>query len=143
MAQIGTITLTLRLDPASRAAAEQSVGSLAEVFAQGLPEHVARLCPRLFERGGNGGVVLRDDFADLLVRELILDPATGAGEAQILKILPPDWYGEFMAAIAAHGDLYGFGWVHGWPVLSLGCDSASMAEADGANNPVGGGLADA
>lgn len=143
MAQIGTITLTLRLDPASRDAAEQSVGSLAEVFAQGLPEHVANLCPRLFERAGEGGVVLRDDFADLLVREVVIDPATGAGETQILKILPPDWYGEFMAAIAAHGDLYGFGWVHGWPVLSLGCDSASMAEADGANNPVGGGLADA
>ena len=141
MAQI--LTIQIGIDPGCDEGIRQSFASLAEVLAQGLPEHVAVLFPRLFQSDGNGGFVLGDDFGDLLVGEAVFGPATWAGKAYLLKILPPDWYGEFMAAIAAHGDLYGFGWVHGWPVLSLGCDNASMTEADGANNPVGGGFPDA
>lgn len=117
MAEICTIQIGI--DPDSREGMKQSFAALAEVLNRGLPDTVAQAFPRMVERDGTGRFRLRAEVGDLLVREALFTVMAGACEAVRIKILPPDWFCEFMTSIAAQsGGWYRLSWPHGWPVLS-------------------------
>lgn len=81
------------------------------------------------------------DFSDLLRFESVASSASGALKLCSVKILPSNVLLELMAAFAWYREDVSLGFSHGWPVLSLAADTASVAEAAEESILGGGGVA--
>lgn len=125
----GPVAIDIKIDPASIDVMNRSLASVFDVLVAPRPGLKA-LADRL-------GIELRSvtegSVADLLHDRVDLravEPVTGAaGGALEFVVYPPDGYVELVAAIATHGDVTLNIDLHGWPVLSLGCDTPSVTEA--------------
>lgn len=121
MARImGPLTVTVGAPGASI-----SVASVAGVL-EGRPGLAERLCERGFR-----SLILCEDLGGLFRCESVGDPAAGAGELHGLRVVPDKRYLELVSAIVADGDAYVSGTSHGWPILSLGGGTSSVADAGG------------
>lgn len=140
MAKIDTIEISLEalLSPAL-----ESLASLLEVLgaSERATECFVDHFAGVIERGDFGLFVCCDDAADVLIREAVQLATGRAGELISLKFDPTDRYLEAVAAVVAcAADTHSI-ISHGWPILSLVGDTASMTEAAGASSSSRGGAA--
>lgn len=117
---IGSLTVTLEAPGASASIA--SVVAALEA-GDGLAE---RLCERGFR-----SLILCEDFGGLFRCETVISPAAGAGELHGFRVMPHKRYLEFVSAIVADGNAHVSDNSHGWPILSLGGGTSSVADAGG------------
>lgn len=95
----------------------------------------------VLQSDGLGGFVLTDDGIDLLWRECVDVTTGGAGELVSLEFNPSDAFLELVSTIASDGHSHVV-FSHGWPILSLAGDTASVTEPAGTCNGAGrGGVA--
>ncbi len=87
----------------------------------------------------DGTIIGGGETGDLFRCEAVNLPATGAGELHRLQILPGDGYLEFVAALASrvNGNIV---FSHGWPILSVGVASSTVAKAGRVASLPGGGV---
>lgn len=121
--------VTIRNCSDTAAAAQQSISALVDALSQpGLFEAFEDLAS-LSDRYGLG----LTDERDLVRVELSLRSAGGAADDDVFRILPSEGYVELVAAIAM--DCGGEAFVsHGWPILSVGVASQTVAEGVAAAN---------
>jgi hypothetical protein len=130
-AQTGPVHLILSADSASLSAAIASLGSVADVLVstgaalEAIPDGFGVFFGPEFP-GCLPDLIL--DRSDLFFAEAVLRPAGGALE---FIFNPSDRYLEFVTAIAGCGHVTCDADLHGWPILSVAPDSATVAEAGG------------
>ena len=135
----GPVQVALSLSGSSSPLA--SLRSVFEVLAasSSLRERIAKLFPDLVRpEGGSGISNLFLDIGDLIVCESILCSADGTGDLRI-SVNPSERYVELVAAIGRDGDVSFDLDVHRWPILSVGGDTPTVAEGEGAEHALPGG----
>lgn len=129
MAEVGPVTLVLKTSGMEDANA--SFTSLACVFGPSGPQSdVEKLLVEFLLSRIDGG----DDAPDLIRSEFFGNLTSRAIELHSLKILPSDRYVELVSAVADEREDLLISFRHGWPILSLAGDTASMAELPGSGN---------
>ena len=114
--------------------ASQSIASLKNAL-----ETVSGLSDLVIE-AGFGPLIFGDDRSGLFRCEAIDLSASGAGDLHSLRVMPDERYIELIAAVTIDGGPYVSGFVHGWPILSVGSSIPTVAEAGSAASAPGGGL---
>lgn len=129
MAKIGEIILHIDTAPM-----RQSLGDLAALIADvEVPSDLAERIDAELLRIIDGGCMLRDDDGDLVSSEAVHLSAGGARQVKCFQFHPSDGYLVLFTAVARDRKA-DVAFRHGWPILSLAGDTASMAEAAGASS---------
>ena len=117
------MSLKLSVDDKSRAAMIDALTALAG-FAIEAGHEVAEVLGKMIDGG--------DDFRRLFRINAERPVAGGAVDSVTIQILPSDVLLDLVAAIARDRKDVAFVVRHGWPVLSVGDDGATVADASGA-----------
>jgi hypothetical protein len=127
----GLVSLDLQVEATGAAASLASVDNVLRAASM-LSQHVAELFPEFLD-AELGSLVsdLTGETCDLLFGEPVMRSTDGALE---LIFQPSDRYLDLVAAIARDGDVSCSFDAHGWPILSLAGDTASMTEPAGVGN---------
>ncbi|WP_347271005.1 hypothetical protein [Rhizorhabdus histidinilytica] len=131
---IRPITIEVRAEvfPPTLDAAEASFRSVFDALeaADGIRDSLLGAFPDMFEADGPDCLNLIAKVVDLLRLEHVFVSAGGADGRYWFVATPGDRYAELVAAIADKRDLQ-IGKSHGWPILSLGGGTSSVADAGG------------
>lgn len=137
MAKVGPVVIDMHA--VAHHPALRSVASVLDVLAAsgGAFDALADSFPELVcTEGPDLSANLRSDAGDLIFGESILRTTVGTLE---VALKPSDRYLELVAAISGNRDVSCDFDFHGWPILSLVGDTASMTEAGAASSRLGGG----
>jgi hypothetical protein len=145
VAAVAHVTVALEGTPSKQVdAATASLRSIGDVLlsAGGPSKALAELFPDLFRTGLGESLIEHPlDVGELLVVDVI-DGAAGRADKISLSVQPSDRYRELVAAVAS--DLNGRSDIvfsHGWPILSVGDRTPTVAEVPEATNLRDGGAA--
>ena len=123
--------IDMGVDDAATAAGGQSV-SAAFAAIDGSLAILGRLAdrfPALLHRSAGEGVELAADFVDLVTGKEPHLATVGAGKF-VARVEPSELYREFVAAIADERNVE-IADSHGWPILSVGGDTPTVAGTGG------------
>lgn len=135
MVKVGSIVLHF-----NTAHIVQSLNDLASLVAAiEVPSDLAERVGSELSSIISGGCMLRDDAGDLIVGEPVDLSAGGALQIKSFQFHPSDGYLVLFSAVARDRKA-NVAFCHGWPILSLVGDTASMAEAGASSSRLGGGL---
>ena len=133
------VTINLVVAPESREAMDASIRSVFNaLFASGaICETLADRFPGIFQRDADNPGQLVIQGTDGILGNRHHFAASPAGH-QAMFFDCSDEFLKLAATVAGEADLE-ITDVHGWPVLSLGSDPSSVAEAGGVGNLLSGG----
>jgi hypothetical protein len=99
-------------------AMQMSIASLSSFIASVKPfDHLIEFIDCKLARRTGDKTVLLDNLGNLIVGELVGNPAIRAGESQRLQIKPTDRHIKLCAALASNRDNCTVRVCHGWPIL--------------------------
>lgn len=117
-----------------------SARSIFDVLAaaNGIGEGARKIVAHFSHDGGTDGRSnLGFDISDLLCVEMVDGPALGTDKIGV-RCEPDSRYLELVSAVASDGDgNLRLDFSHGWPILSVGGRTPTVAEAAGASSPGG------
>lgn len=134
VSHVSPVTLKLRTD-LSRVALERSFRSVSNALdaSDAARQVVADSFPDLFESGGAGeSLQLTVEHSDRLWT-CSLDVAAFRAGCATISLKPSERYRELVSTVAGYLELDLID-IHGWPILSLAGDTASLTEPAGVGN---------
>lgn len=133
--------LTLRIvnDAETTKAMTRSFGSILNHLAasRGAVQLFADFFPGVFDCGGSDCVEVSDQGLDIFICHAFDFATDIAGEIATVRAVPRDQYLKAVAAVVARSGEMEVVFSHGWPILSVAGDTATVAEAGEASRNLG------